>query len=59
MTADEFDKSFYRLVGEGHKVQDAFWLVNEVCFEATGKYKYSDYTSYRVSKHKRLKRRLR
>ena len=57
MTPEQFDAQFYRLVNEGMSKADAFWLLNNATFEEFGKYKYSDYTSYRISKHKRLRRR--
>jgi hypothetical protein len=56
MTAAEFDLLFYKNIEAGMKPQDAFWQVNEEHEEATGRLKYADYHSYRVSKYKRLKR---
>ena len=59
MTANDFDKEFYRLVREGKGVQDAFWWVNEKHFDKYGEYRYSDYNSYRVSKWARMRRKKR
>lgn len=57
MTADEFDKEVYKRLGEGHTRADAFWDVNLEYEETYGKLRYSDYNSYRVARHNRLRRK--
>lgn len=57
MTPTEFDILMYRLIGQGMKPTDAFWKINLDYEEKWGKPRYSDYNSYRVARHRRLRKK--
>ena len=57
MTPEQFDKEVYKRLNDGLTRVEAFWDVNLEYEEEHGKSRYTDYDSWRVARHNRLRRK--
>jgi hypothetical protein len=59
VAVEDFDKTFYKLLSmpESRSQEFVFDLLNEKYMEHFGRYRYSSFDSYRVSRNKRLSKK--